>query len=168
MNAALIVIDAQNEFSATGLRPVPNHASALDIIMEHVAAARARQRPIAWVQHHNRPDESRAFVPGSWGAALSPGLGPQTGFGPEALFEKDVYGAFADNGLEAWLRQYGVKSVMLVGFYAHMCLSTSAREALVRGFEVAVDPSATVRATSTTKRWVDRRPTRFGAPPCCT
>jgi nicotinamidase-related amidase len=143
MNAALIVIDAQNEFSATGLRPVPNHASALDIIMDHVAAARARQRPIAWVQHHNRPDESRAFVPGSWGAALSPGLGPQTGFGPEALFEKDVYGAFADNGLEAWLRQHGVKSVMLVGFYAHMCLSTSAREALVRGFEVAVDPSAT-------------------------
>jgi nicotinamidase-related amidase len=105
--------------------------------------ARARQRPIAWVQHHNRPDESRAFVPGSWGAALSPGLGPQTGFGPEALFEKDVYGAFAGNGLENWLRQHGVQSVLMVGFYAHMCLSTSAREALVRGFEVAVDPNAT-------------------------
>jgi nicotinamidase-related amidase len=143
MNHALIVVDAQNEFSATGLRPVPNHASALEVIMEHVAAARGRQRPIVWVQHHNRPDESRAFVPGSWGAALSPGLGPHTGFGPEALFEKDVYGAFTDNGLEDWLRQHSVQSVILVGFYAHMCLSTSAREALVRGFEVAVDPNAT-------------------------
>jgi nicotinamidase-related amidase len=143
MNDALIVIDAQNEFSATGLRPVPNHAGALEIIMEHVTVARARRRPIAWVQHHNRPGESRAFVPGSWGAALSPGLGPQTGFGPEALFEKDVYGAFTDNGLEDWLRQHRVQSVMLVGFYAHMCLSTSAREALVRGFEVAIDPNAT-------------------------
>ena len=30
-----------------------------------------------------------------------------------------------------------------MGFYAHMCLSTSAREALIRGFEVFVDPNAT-------------------------
>ena len=35
------------------------------------------------------------------------------------------------------------KRVLIVGFYTHMCLSTSAREALVRGFEVAVDPDAT-------------------------
>jgi nicotinamidase-related amidase len=143
MSQALIVIDAQNEFSAAGLRPVPNHASALDVIVERVAEARAEQRPIAWVQHHNRPDESRAFVPGSWGAALSPGLGPRAGFGPENLFTKDVYGAFSGTGLEGWLREHGVQSVIVVGFYAHMCLSTSAREALIRGFEVAVDPNAT-------------------------
>jgi nicotinamidase-related amidase len=143
MNQALIVVDAQNEFSAPGLRPVPNHASALEAIVEHVAVARARRRPIAWIQHHNRPDESRAFVPGSWGAALSPGLGPQSGFGPEVLFEKDVYGAFTYTGLEDWLREHRVQSVIIVGFYAHMCLSTSAREALIRGFEVVVDPNAT-------------------------
>ena len=39
--------------------------------------------------------------------------------------------------------RHSVQSVMIMGFYAHMCLSTSAREALVRGFEVAVDPNAT-------------------------
>ena len=32
---------------------------------------------------------------------------------------------------------------MVTGFYAHMCVSTSTREALVRGFEVRVDPAAT-------------------------
>ena len=143
MNQALIVVDAQNEFSSTGLRPVPNHASALAAILEHVAAARADRRPIAWVQHHNKPSESRAFVPGSWGAAFSPGLGPQPGHGPEAVFKKDVYGAFTGTGLEGWLRTHGVESVLMVGFYAHMCLSTSAREALIRGFEVVVDPNAT-------------------------
>ena len=36
-----------------------------------------------------------------------------------------------------------MNEVFLVGFYAHMCLSTSAREALIRGFEVAIDPDAT-------------------------
>lgn len=143
MKHALIVVDAQNEFSANGLRSVPNHAGALDIIKEHVTVARAHRRPIAWVQHHNRPNESRAFVPGSWGAELSEGLGPQDGFGPEALFRKDVYGAFTDTGLEGWLREAGVQSVLVVGFYAHMCLSTCVREALIRGFHVVVDPNAT-------------------------
>lgn len=140
---ALIVVDAQNEFSADGLRPVPNHAEALHRIQLRSQEARQERRPIAWVRHYNKPNESRAFVPGTWGSELSPGLGPQDGFGPERLFEKDVYGAFTGTGLEGWLRSVGATSVLIVGFYAHMCLSTSAREALIRGFEVAVDPDAT-------------------------
>lgn len=140
---ALIVVDAQNEFSAAGLRPVPNHADALERIRRHVAQARQEGRPIAWVRHHNRPHESRAFLPGSWGAQLSPGLGPQDRDGAERLFEKDVYGAFTGTGLEEWLRASAVTEVLIVGFYTHMCVSTSVREALVRGFAVVVDPEAT-------------------------
>ena len=140
---ALLVVDVQNEFSAEGRRPVPNHAEALAHIRAHVEHARREHRPIAWVQHHNKPHESRAFVPGSWGAELSPGFGPASGFGPERLFQKDVYGAFTNTHLEPWLRASGVSSVLIVGFYAHMCLSTSAREALIRGFDVLIDPEAT-------------------------
>lgn len=140
---ALIVVDAQNEFSAEGLRAVPNHSDALDRIRIRVRQAREERRPIAWVRHYNKPNESRAFVPGTWGSELSPGLGPETGFGPEKLFEKDVYGAFTGTGLEKWLRSVGASRVLIVGFYAHMCLSTSAREALIRGFDVEIDPHAT-------------------------
>jgi nicotinamidase-related amidase len=143
MTQALLVVDVQNEFSSSGKRAVPNHSSALAAIQHHVDRARKERRPIAWVRHHNKPNESRAFVPGSWGAEFSPGLGPEAGFGSEGLFEKDVYGAFTGTGLEEWLRTHGVQSVLIVGFYAHMCLSTSAREALIRGFEVFVDPDAT-------------------------
>lgn len=140
---ALLVVDAQNEFSANGLRAVPSHADALGHIHLLVEEARRGRRPIAWVQHHNRPTESRAFVPGSWGAELSPGFGPQAGYGPEKLFEKDVYGAFTGTGLEEWLRAADVTEVLIAGFYTHMCVSTSTREALVRGFDVSVDPDAT-------------------------
>ncbi len=143
MHEALIIVDVQNEFSAGGLRPVPNHTSALEAIGAHVADARAERRPIAWIQHHHRPHESRAFVPGSWGAELSPGFGPQDGHGPEILFQKDVYGAFTTTPLEAWLREQGVSTVLVAGFYTHMCVSTTIREALVRGFDVIVDPDAT-------------------------
>jgi nicotinamidase-related amidase len=140
---ALLVVDAQNEFSAKGLRSVPNHPEALARIERRVAEARERRLPVAWVQHHNRPDEGPAFLPGSFGAQLSPGLGPQGGFGPEQLFQKNVYGAFTGTGLEEWLLRQRVDSVLIVGFFTHMCVSTSAREALVRGFAVSVDPLAT-------------------------
>ena len=140
---ALLVVDVQNEFSENGLRPVPNHAPALVAIRGHVAQARRERRPIAWVKHYNKPNESRAFVPGTWGSELSPGMGPTEEGGPERLFEKDVFGAFTGTTLESWLRSTGVTEVLVVGFYAHMCVSTSAREALVRGFDVVIDPDAT-------------------------
>ena len=143
MTQALMVVDAQNEFSAGGKRPVPNHSAALAAIQRHVDRARQEKRPIAWVRHHNKPNESPAFIPGTWGAEFSPGLGPKTGFGPEGLFEKDVYGAFTGSSIVEWLRLHGVQSILLVGFYAHMCLSTSAREALSRGYDVFLDAEST-------------------------
>ncbi|HEV7704290.1 MAG TPA: isochorismatase family cysteine hydrolase [Gemmatimonadaceae bacterium] len=140
---ALLVVDVQNEFSPEGLRAVPNHASAMRAIQAHIDRARDDERPIAWIQHHNKPSESRAFIPGTWGAALSTGMGPQLGHGPERLFQKEVFGAFTTTALDAWLRELGVTEVLIVGFYAHMCVSTSAREALVRGYDVMIDPNAT-------------------------
>ncbi|MEP6989547.1 MAG: isochorismatase family cysteine hydrolase [bacterium] len=140
---ALLVVDAQNEFSAAGKRPVANHASAIVAIRRFADIARRENRPIAWVRHYNRPHESPAFVPGTWGSELSPGFGPQEGRSTERLFEKDVYGAFTETGLEPWLRDLGVDEVLVAGFYTHMCLSTSVREALIRGFEVVIDPDGT-------------------------
>ena len=70
-------------------------------------------------------------------------MGPEAAHGSERLFEKDVYGAFTATGLEDWLLAHGVTSVLIIGFYAHMCLATSVREALIRGFDVQLDPDAT-------------------------
>jgi nicotinamidase-related amidase len=140
---ALIIVDAQNEFSPQGRRPVPNHAHALETILRRVAEARGAGRPIAWVRHHNRPEEYPAFAPGSWGAAYSPGLGPLPGRDEEAEFVKTVYGAFTGTDIGSWLAARGVGGVLIVGFFVHMCVSTTAREALMRGLHVAVDPAGT-------------------------
>lgn len=140
----LIVVDAQNEFSPQGQRPVPNHAEALEAIRRRVDDARSEGRPIAWVRHHNLPDDPPGFTPGTWGAQLSPGLGPLPDRGEkEAEFVKDVFGAFTGTDIGSWLEMQGSNDVLLVGFYAHMCLSTTAREALMRGLKVAVDPEGT-------------------------
>lgn len=144
----LVVIDAQNEFSPQGQRAVPNHAAALEVIFLRVEDARREGRPIAWVRHHNTPEEnagkrSPAFVPGTWGAEFSPGLGLLAGRAEEVEFQKNVYGAFTGTNIGSWLESQGSDDVLLVGFFAHMCVSTTAREALMRGLNVSVDPEGT-------------------------
>lgn len=144
----LVVVDAQNEFSPGGQRQTPNHASALEVIRQRVADARREGRPIAWVRHHNRPSDTApgdapAFVPGTWGAEFSPGLGPQAGRGEEAAFVKEVFGVFTGTTLGAWLDDIGSDDILIVGFFTHMCVSTTAREALMRGLRVAIDPDGT-------------------------
>lgn len=139
---ALIVVDAQNEFAAGGHRTVPNHLTAFAAIQQRVAEARRVGSPIAWIRHHNLPHEAPAFQPGTWGAEFGPGLVVESDR-DERVFEKQVFGAFTGSGLDQWLAERKVKQVQLVGFYVHMCLSTTAREALVRGFEVTIDPEAT-------------------------
>jgi nicotinamidase-related amidase len=140
---ALIVIDAQNEFSTEGQRPVPDHANILRTILHRAREARTDGRPIAWVRHHNRPDESPAFQPNTWGAEFSPGCGPQQTASPEKEFQKHVYGAFTGSNIGDWLEAQNVDSVLIVGFFTHGCVATTAREAIMKDLGVLLDPLAT-------------------------
>ena len=117
---ALIVIDAQNEFSPEGAMAAADHAMVLGEIAGRVASARADGSPIAWIVHNNAANVER-FSPGSWGAELSPGLEPMAG---EPVFTKTVYGALTGTSLGSWLDEKGADSVELVGFLTHMCIST--------------------------------------------
>jgi len=136
---ALVVIDAQNEFSSEGAMAVEGHAAALEEVAGRVAAARAAGRPVAWILHNNGAGAER-FRPGSWGAELSPGLEPAPG---EPIFIKTVFGALTGTELGSWLEKKDVTALELVGFLTHMCVSTTAREGLMSGLAVAIDAKAT-------------------------
>lgn len=140
---ALIIIDAQNEFSALGQRPVPEHDTYLKAIQSRVEEARRKNIPIAWVKHYNLPNESAAFVPGTWGSELSDGLSILPGTDKEALFEKNVYGAFTGSNIGSWLKSIDADTVVIMGFYTHGCVSTTSREAIMAGLNVVLDPNAT-------------------------
>lgn len=140
---AFIIIDVQNEFSAKGKRPVPDHQLIVEAIKAKIAQARENENPIAWVKHYNLPTESPAFVPGTWGAELVEGLGPLAGAANEKLFEKNVYGAFTGTDIGLWLTSLSVDKVVIMGFYTHGCVSTTAREAIMKGLEVFIDPETT-------------------------
>lgn len=140
---ALIVIDVQNEFSKHGKRPVPNFSDAVKMIGERIDEARKENFPIAWIRHFNKPNESKAFVPDTWGSEFHSGFGPKPGSNLEAEFHKDVYGAFAGTDVGNWLKSVQINAVLIVGFYTHACVSTTAREALMMGFEVSIDYNGT-------------------------
>ena len=140
---ALVIVDAQNEFGPGGNRTVPRYATALDVIHARIEDARRDELPIAFIRHHNTGPGATAFVPGTWGAQFSAGVGPVKGRPHEVEFVKTVIGAFTDTGLDAWLHEHDCDAVLLIGFFAHVCLSTSAREAYVRGYSVTIDPDGT-------------------------
>ena len=140
---ALIVIDAQNEFTKNGKRPVPNHDVAIAAISKRVEEARLENRPIAWVRHFNKPTDSPAFIPDTWGAEYVSGLGPKEGLGIETEFQKNVYGAFTGTDIGTWLKTVGAGEVLIVGFYTHGCVATTAREAIMADLAVSLDPDAT-------------------------
>ncbi|MFL5740175.1 MAG: cysteine hydrolase family protein [Flavisolibacter sp.] len=140
---ALLVVDAQQEFSSQGKRPTENYHEVIQAIQQRVHFARSHHQPIAWVRHFNRPNESPAFIPESWGAKYSDGCGPLRTSNLEKEFLKNVYGAFSGSFLHDWLENNKVTAVLLVGFYAHGCVSTTAREAIMLGYEVQIDPTAT-------------------------
>ncbi|HEY5826443.1 MAG TPA: isochorismatase family protein, partial [Cyclobacteriaceae bacterium] len=53
------------------------------------------------------------------------------------------YGAFTGTDLGKWLAHHGIQSVLIVGFYTHGCVSTTAREAIMQDLNVIIDPDAT-------------------------
>jgi nicotinamidase-related amidase len=71
---------------------------------------------------------------------LSPGLEPAPG---EPVFVKTVFGALTGTELGSWLDEKDASAIELVGFLTHMCVSTTAREALMRGLAVTIDAKAT-------------------------
>jgi nicotinamidase-related amidase len=70
-------------------------------------------------------------------------FGPIPGYGQEREFTKDVYGAFTGTGIGSWLKETNSDEILITGFYTHGCVSTTAREAIMAGFSVFIDPGAT-------------------------
>ncbi|MEZ4841713.1 MAG: isochorismatase family cysteine hydrolase [Flavobacteriaceae bacterium] len=140
---AIIIIDAQNEFSKNGKRPVPNFIDVIKEIFKRVEFARENNTPIAWVRHFNQPNESSAYIPGTWGSEFYTGLGPLKDKKLEREFHKNVYGAFTGSNIGQWLNSLHITEVIIMGFYTHGCVSTTAREAIMAGFNVSLPINTT-------------------------
>lgn len=142
--AALLIIDVQQGLDDPQWGP-RNNPQAEQHIAQLIARWREMKRPLLHVQHASTSPTSplRPELPGF---AIKPEATPLP---DEPLFQKSVNSAFIDTAVEAYLRERGLDTLLIVGLTTDHCVSTSVRMAGNLGFTVflAGDATATFACT---------------------
>ncbi|KAJ4014202.1 phospholipase C type enzyme [Fusarium irregulare] len=136
-DSVLIIIDAQNEY-AEGKLQVTNVSESRKAIAALLEKYRAANGSIVHVVHAT-PEGAPVFTPGTKLAEEFDELKPRDG---EAVIQKNFPGSFAKTDLQEVLDKTGKKKVVLTGYMAHVCVSTTARQAAERGFDVLIPEDA--------------------------
>ncbi|KAI5458200.1 isochorismatase [Mariannaea sp. PMI_226] len=132
-DSTLIIIDAQNEY-AEGKLKVEDVETSRKVIASLLQKYRKAKGEIVHVIH-DTPAQAPVFTPGTSLAEVFEELTPIQG---EKIVHKNFPSSFADTDLLEHLRSIGAKKIVLTGYMAHVCVSTTAREGARHGFEVLV------------------------------
>ncbi|GAQ05922.1 uncharacterized isochorismatase family protein YrdC [Aspergillus lentulus] len=140
-DSTLIIIDAQNEY-ATGYLKTANVSltrKAIATLLEKYRAGGDGKNIVHIV--HEVPQGAPVFTPGTDLAKEFDELTPRGG---EKVIAKNFPSAFAQTDLDEYLKGLGDvgKKVVLVGYMAHVCVSTTTRAASERGYDVVIASDA--------------------------
>ncbi|GFE62274.1 cysteine hydrolase family protein [Geobacter sp. AOG2] len=139
-NRALIVIDVQNDYAGGNL-PIeyPPVEHSLANIGRAMDGSRAAAIPVVAVQNVN-PATAPFMAEGTPGAELHPVVASR---GWDHYVRKNMPGAFTGTGLEAWLRERGIDTIVIAGYMTHNCDLSTAVQAVHAGFGVEFLSDAT-------------------------
>ncbi|CAI0736633.1 cysteine hydrolase family protein [Serratia ficaria] len=143
---ALLVIDFQNEYFI-GKMPIPDGLKALKHTQRLVAFAHRHHMPVFFVRHLG-PANGPLFAEGSQFAAFHPDLQPAAG---DKVITKATPSSFVGTDLDRQLKQAGVRQLIVSGLMTHMCVSSTARDAVPLGYQVIIPADAT--ATRSLATW---------------
>ncbi len=142
---ALLVIDMLEDFVRRGAPlEVPENRKILPAVRRRVARARKEGELVVYVCDAHRKDDPEFLrmgwpphaVAGTPGAAVVPSISPEPG---DVVVEKKSYSGFHRTALDSVLRRHGIRKVSLSGCVTNICILYIAYEAVVRGYDVAVD-----------------------------
>ncbi|HCA27595.1 MAG TPA: cysteine hydrolase [Betaproteobacteria bacterium] len=131
---ALLLIDFQME-SFTGHLPLPEGEPAVNNAARLVAWADKHNLAVAHIQHIAASPASPLFTPGGAFTAFHPQVEPSS---RHRVFTKGLPSAFVGAGLDEWLKTAGIDTVLITGLATHMCVDSTARDALSHGYRVLV------------------------------
>jgi nicotinamidase-related amidase len=135
---ALLVIDVQKGLDdpSYGKRSNPEAESNIALLLSEW---RKHERPIIHIQHCSVEPNSplRPELPGN---AFKEEAQPLPG---EKQFSKTVNSAFIGTGLEKYLQEQDISSLVIVGLTTDHCVSASTRMAADLGFDVTLISDAT-------------------------
>ncbi len=153
---AILLIEYQNEFASKGgvlhdaVKGVMAETNMLANTKAVVGAARKRgvtimHAPITFAAGYGELTrhpygilkgvvDGKAFVKGTWGAAIIDELAPAEG---DILIEgKRGLDTFASTNVDFILRSKGIKTLVLGGFLTNCCVESTMRTAYEHGFDV--------------------------------
>jgi ureidoacrylate peracid hydrolase len=164
---AFVLIEYQNDFTSEGgvlhgaVSEVMDQTKMLSKTKDVADAARSAgatvmHAPITFAEGYNELSshpygilkgvvDGKAFVKGSWGAAIVDELAPADG---DIVIEgKRGLDTFASTNLDFILRSKGIQTIVLGGFLTNCCVESTMRSAYEKGFDV-VTLTDCVAATS--------------------
>lgn len=144
----LLLVDLQQGIDAPEKGPRAN-PDAEQTVRHLLSVWRERGLPVVHVRHDSTDPDS-PLQRGALGFAYKEGLTPQSA---EPEFIKHVNGAFTGSEVEAWLADRDVETVVLCGLVTDHCVSTTAREASDRGFDVYVVADGTATFGRSVGEW---------------
>lgn len=137
-DSVLVIIDAQREYVDGKLRLEGIDASLKEasILLER---ARKAGTPVIHVMHKGKSG-CVLFNPDGPYFEIASAVAPKK---EEPVVVKTLPNAFAGTNLEELILKTGRKNLIVIGYMTHMCVSTTVRAALDRGYRTTVVASAT-------------------------
>ncbi|MCJ1231687.1 hypothetical protein MMC12_008366 [Toensbergia leucococca] len=137
-DSVLIIIDAQNEYANGLLKTVDVNSTrkAIEALLEKYRKA-GSERVVHVV--HQTPEGAPVFTQGKEVSQEFEEL--EVGKG-EKLVKKQYPSAFAGTDLHEYLQSTNAKKLVLTGYMAHVCVSTTARQASELGYDVILAEDA--------------------------
>jgi len=143
---ALIVVDMQNDFVKSGGALVVEQAKGtMSAIQRLLALARRSGMVALYTQDTHDPGDpefpiwGQHVLRGSWGWQIVDELAPQAG---ERVIQKLRYDGFFGTPLDHELRMKDIKTVIVCGTVANICVLHTAGSAALRGYKVILPVDA--------------------------
>jgi len=132
-NTALIIIDIQNDYFDGGALTLEGAEHAAANTSNLLDLFRTKQCPIIHIQHETLKPEMGFMLPDTYGQEIHSSVTPQS---EETCITKHYPNAFWETSLEKELKTQNITHLVIAGMMTHMCVSSTIRAAMERGFQV--------------------------------
>jgi nicotinamidase-related amidase len=132
---ALILIDIQNDYFVGGAMTVQGATQAANNALKLLQFFRQKTLPVIHIQHETVIPEQGFMLPNTKGQQIHRSVVPLNN---EVCITKNYPNSFWKTNLNECLQEQNIGEVVLAGMMTHMCVSTTARAAMERGYNVTV------------------------------
>jgi len=136
---AILVVDMLNDF-VTGALGCDRARAIVPATARLLEAAREKGVPVIYCNDRHLPGIDRELIiwgdhaiAGTPGADVIPELAPQE---KDFVVPKRRYSGFFQTDLDILLKELGVKTVIMTGLHAHMCVRHTSADAFCLGYDV--------------------------------